>query len=76
MSQHLVLLKVSLEVLIVRSWTWLVMLLSLSSIYAAVAKVTRCTIVEALFRNRKRDRRKDGEMLDSSNIQAHTLLKY
>jgi len=38
------------------------MVLSFSAIYAAVAPVTRFRVLEALFGDRERDRRKDREI--------------
>jgi len=49
MSPHLVLLKVGSEEVIVRSWRWLVVVLSFSAVYAAVATVTRFRVLEALL---------------------------
>ena len=46
MSPHLVLLKAGSEEVIVRSWRWLVMVLSFSAVYAAVATVTRFRVLE------------------------------
>jgi len=51
------------------------MLLSFSAVYAAVAMVTRFRVLEALFGDHERDRRKDRENLDSSNNWAHNLLQ-
>jgi len=49
MLPHLVLLKAGSEEVIVRSWRWLVMVLSFSPVYAAVATVTRFRVPEALL---------------------------
>jgi len=52
---------------------------SFSAVYATVAMVTRFRVLEALFfffGDRKRDRRKDRENLDSSDNWALNLLKY
>ena len=51
------------------------MVLSFSAVYAAVATVIRFRVLEALFGGREEDRRKDREILDSSDNQAHNLLK-
>jgi len=79
MLPHLVLLKVGseevIEEVIVRSWRWLVML-NFSAVYAAVATMTRFTVLEALLGDGERDRKKDCENLDSSDNRAHNLLKY
>jgi len=50
--------------------------LSFSAVYAAVATVTRFSVLGALFGDRERDRMKDLENLDSSGNRAHNLLKY
>jgi len=49
MSPHLVVLRAGLEEVIVRSWRWLVMVLSFSAVYAAVVTVTRFRVLEALL---------------------------
>jgi hypothetical protein len=49
MSPHLVLLKAGSEEVIVRSWRWLVMVLSFSAVYAGVPTVTRFRVLEALL---------------------------
>jgi hypothetical protein len=59
-----------------RLWRWLVMVLSFSAVYAAVATVTRFRVLEALFGDHKRDHRKDHGIWDSRDIRAHNLLKY
>jgi hypothetical protein len=72
MSLHLVLLKAGLKEVIMRLWRWLVMVLSFSAVYAAVATVTRFRVLEALFGDHKRDH----GIWDSRDIRAHNLLKY
>ena len=52
------------------------MVLSFSAVYAAVATVTRFRVLETLFEDCEGDCRKDCENLDSSDNQAHNLLKY
>jgi hypothetical protein len=76
MSPNLVLLKVVSEEVIVRSWRWLVMVLSFSAVSAAVATVTRFRVLETLFGDHEGDCRKDCENFDSSDNRAHNLLKY
>ena len=49
MLPHLVLLKAGSEEVIMRSWRWLVMVLSFSAVYMAVAMVTRFRVLEALL---------------------------
>jgi len=49
MSPHLVLLKAGSEEVIMRSWRWLMMVLSFSAVYVAVATVTRYRVLEALL---------------------------
>jgi len=49
MSPHLVLFKVGVEEVIVRSWRRLVMVLSFSAGYVAVATVTGFRVLEALL---------------------------
>jgi hypothetical protein len=76
MSPHLVLLNASLEEVIVRSWRWLMMVLSFSAVYAAVATVTRFRVLEALLVIVKEIIGKIVRTLDSSDNRAHNLLKY
>jgi hypothetical protein len=65
MSPHLVLLKTDLEHVIVedilRSCSWLVMVLSLSAVLVVVARVTRFRVLGALFEDRERDHVRDRE---------------
>jgi len=49
MSPHLVLLNAGSEEVIMRSWRWLMMVLSFIAVYAAVATVTRFRVLEALL---------------------------
>jgi len=49
-----------------------IVVLSFSVVYSAVAMVTRFRVLEDLFGDRERDH----ENLDSSDNQAHNLLKY
>jgi uncharacterized spore protein YtfJ len=54
----------------------MVMVLSFSSVYAAVAMVTRFRVLEALLEIVKEIVGKIVTFLDSSNNRAHNLLKY
>jgi len=71
MSPHRALLKAGAEEVNVRSWRWLVTVLSSSAVYAAVATVTRFRFLEAL----SGDGERDCENLDSSDTQANNMLK-
>jgi len=71
MSPHLVWLKAGSEEVIMRSWRLLVMVLSCSAVYAAVATVTRFRVLEALLEIVGKIMR----FLDSSDNRAHNLLK-
>jgi len=51
------------------------MVLSFSVVYVAVATVTRLRVLEALFGDREGDRKKDREILDSSDNRVHNLSK-
>jgi len=75
MSPHLVLLKAGSKEVILRSWRWLVMLLSISAVYSAVATVTRFRVLEALLEIVKEIVGKIMRFLNDSDNQAHNLLK-
>jgi len=75
MSPHLVLLKAGSEAVIVRSWRWLVIVLSFSAVYAAVATVIRFWVLEALLEIVKEIIVKIVRFLDSSDNRAHNLLQ-
>jgi len=77
MSPDLVLLKAEgSEEGTVRSWRWLVMVLSFSAVYMAVATVTRFRVLEALLEIVKEIVGKIMRFLHSSDNRAHNLLKY
>jgi hypothetical protein len=72
MLPHLVLLKPDSEEVIKTLLRWLVMVLSFSAVYTAVATVTGFRVLEAHFGERERD----CENLNCSNNRKHKLLKY
>jgi len=72
MLPHLIVWKADWEEVIMRLLRWLVMVLSFSAVYTAVAMVTGFRVLEAHFGEHEEDR----ENLHSSDNRTRKLLKY